>query len=430
MPACGVPTSDIGKYYSFDWGDAHFASIDSNLLQSPSTAQMLTWLNNDLASTGKYLKIVFFHHPPYPTGTHLNDPLCALALQNVIPIMERHGVQLVLNGHEHGYERSWPLAAGQKVTSGPSTTYVISGGGGGEQEFVGSRPECAIALAVNNYLRVDVDNNQLTFTATGLGGNVIEQTTLTPPPALPGTAVLSIGDFTPSVASGSLASIFGQSLAIRPASSSGFPLPDQLGGVSVTANGKPVPLIYSSPTQLNVQIPYDVSGQVTIEVTTPNGSATSTIQVAPVAPSIIAVASGNAVCSASNPAEPGGYLTIYGTGLGAPVSPVATGQAAPGVANSMASPVQVWLGNTLLQPAYAGLAPGFAGLSQINVEIPAGLASGVYPLSIASGAASSVAQNLTVGSGAGTGHSRSGEFAASVPKAIAKHLTLLLTSRR
>jgi len=90
-------------------------------------------------------------------------------------------------------------------------------------------------------------------------------------------------------------------------------------------------------------------------------------------------------------------VTVYGTGLGAPVSKVATGQAAPEVANPMAAPIQVWLGNIPLQPAYAGLAPDFVGLSQINFAVPDGLSSGVYPLRIASGSATSLPQNLTVG---------------------------------
>ncbi len=140
-PVSNVPAAVLGRYYSFDWGDAHFVSLDSNLMPTDSASQMLAWLDSDLAATGKYWKIVFLHHPPYPTGTHLNDPICALVQQNVTPIVERHGVQLVLSGHEHGYERSWPLAGGQRVdssASGPSTTYVITGGGGQAMEEVGS----------------------------------------------------------------------------------------------------------------------------------------------------------------------------------------------------------------------------------------------------------------------------------------------------
>jgi uncharacterized protein (TIGR03437 family) len=404
-PASNVPPEDIGRYYSFDWGDAHFVSVDSNLLPTTASARMLSWLDSDLAATGKYWKIVFLHHPPYPTGTHLNDPICALVQQNVTPIVESHGVQLLLTGHEHGYERSWPLVGGQPVNSGPSTTYVITGGGGGILEEVGSLPQCAISVQAFNYLRVDVNGNQLALNAIGLSGNVIDNITLAPQPVVAANAVVSIGDYTPAIASGSLAGIFGQNLAIRPLSSSALPLPSQLGGVSVTANGNPIPLLYVSPTQINVQIPYEISGQVTLQINTPNGSASNTLPVMPLAPSIVAVTAQNALCSAANPAPQGGYVTVYVTGLGAPVSPIATGQAAPPVANSMVARVQIWLGGTPLEPSYAGLAPGFVGLSQVNFLIPSSWPDGVYPLSIAAGSATSQPANLNVGS---TAMARSG----------------------
>ncbi len=394
---CGVPTQDTGRYYSFDWGDAHFVSIDSNLLPTPDAAsRMLAWLDADLAATGKFWKIVFLHHPPYPTGFHLGDPICVLVQQNVTPIVENRGVQLVLAGHEHGYERSWPLLGGQQVYSGPSTTYVISGGGGGAMETVGSLPQCALSIQAFHYLRVDMNDTQLSVTATGIDGSTVDQFSLAPPPVLPASSVVSVGDLTPAIASGSLASIFGQNLAIRPAVAKNFPLPNQLGGVTVTANGVPVPVLYASPSQLNVQIPYEVSGQVSLQVNTQNGSSSTSIQVSPVAPSILAIAVQNALCTPANPAQQSGMVVIYATGLGAAVSPVATGQAAQG-ASPMAAPVQVWLGSIALRPLYAGLAPGLAGVNQINFVIPASLQDGVYFLRITAGTASSQPQSLSVG---------------------------------
>jgi uncharacterized protein (TIGR03437 family) len=81
-----------------------------------------------------------------------------------------------------------------------------------------------------------------------------------------------------SIAAGSLASVFGQNLVI--------------------------------------QVPYEVSGQVTLQINTPNGSAATGFHASQLAPSIIAVASQNALCSPSNPAISGGQVTIYATGLG------------------------------------------------------------------------------------------------------------------
>lgn len=398
-PVSNVPAAALGRYYSFDWGDAHFVSIDSNLMLTASESQMLSWLDGDLAATGKFWKIVFLHHPPYPTGTHLGDPICVAVQQSVTPIVESHGVQLVLSGHEHGYERSWPLVGGQVVDSGQSTTYVITGGGGQFMEQVGSLPQTAISVAAFHYLRVDVNATQLSLRAMGLSGNTIDEIAIAPPPVVTANGVVNIGDYMPAIASGSLASVFGQNLAIRPLASSGFPLPSQLGAVTITANGQPAPLLYVSPTQINIQIPYEISGQTTLQVTTPNGSASATIFVEPVAPAIIVVTAQNVLCSAANPAQPSESVAVYATGFGAASSMVATGQAVPG-AIPMAAPVWVLFGSAVLEPSYAGTAPGYAGVSEVSFTIPAHCAPGVYPLSIVVGSVTSQPVNLSVGSSA------------------------------
>jgi len=395
-PASGVDPQDVGHYYSFDWGDAHFVSIDSNRLSDPAADRMLAWLDADLAATRKYWKIAFLHHPAYPTGAHLGDPLCALAMQNVNPILERRGVQLVLAGHEHGYARSFPLTGNEKADpSLPSTTYLITGGGGAGLVKMGPLPQCAVVLSAFNYLRVDVEETALTFTATGLDGAAIDRVTLTPPPAVAANGIVNGGDFSAAIAPGSVVSIFGQNFAIRGNAFSALPLPTELSGVSVTANGIPAPLFYVSPGQINIQLPYEVSGQVELRITTPNGSATGIVNVTTVAPSILAVVSGSHLVSSSNPAIPGSYLTVYATGLGKPTGFCPTGQATSG-AMPVAAPVQVEFGGTTVQPAYAGLAPLFAGLNQVNVEVPRGLAPGIYPLRLATSGALSGSVSVQV----------------------------------
>jgi len=403
-PVCGVPTADLGRYYSFDWGDAHFVSVDSNLLPTNGAQRMLSWLDNDLAASGKYWKIVFLHHPPYPTGAHLNDPICALVHKDVNPIVERHGVQLVLSGHEHGYERSYPLAGDQPVGAAlPSTTYVISGGGGMTLEKVGSLPQCALSVAAFNYVRVDVAGPELTVKAIGLDGGTLDVFSLNPVPAIAPNGVLNAGDFTPNVASGSLVSIFGQNLAIRPATSSNFPLPTQLGGLAVSVNGENVPLLYVSPTQINLQMPYAASGQVNLQVTTANGQASAQLAVAPTAPAILAIVSGAALVSPANPCQAGGEVTLYMTGLGAPSEPVTTGQAAPQSPNPVLARVQILLGRRALQPSYAGMSPGFAGVSQVNFTLPPDLFEGTYTMRVEAGGAVSQPSDLIVGSVSGDG---------------------------
>jgi uncharacterized protein (TIGR03437 family) len=390
-----VPAQDRGRYYSYDWGDVHFTTVDTNLLSdAAASARMLTWLDADLGASTKYWRLVFLHHPSYPTGAHLGDPLCVLAQQKVNPIVEKHGVPLVLSGHEHGYERTFPLVGGQKAAPGaPSTTYVISGGGGADLVNVGSLPQVALSQSVNNYLRVDVSGWSLRYTAKGLNGGVIDTVTVAPPPVV--TGVANAGDYSKNIAPGSLVSIFGQNLSVRQSVPKQFPLPAQIDGMSVTVNGAPAPILFASPGQVNVQIPYGITGNVTIQVTTPNGLTTKTVAIAPTAPSILAVVSGNALVSAANPAVSGGYVTVYAIGLGTPQASCPAGQASAS-ANAVMASVQVMLGTTALQPAYAGLAPGFAGLNQVNVQIPAETSSKMYTLQLIAGGVSSTPVSINV----------------------------------
>ena len=108
--AGGVP-SGTEHYYSFDHGNIHFISLDSMTASRAPNGTMATWLADDLASTTATWIIAFFHHPPYTKGSHNSDAETELIemRQNILPILESGGVDLVLNGHSHCYERSFLL---------------------------------------------------------------------------------------------------------------------------------------------------------------------------------------------------------------------------------------------------------------------------------------------------------------------------------
>jgi uncharacterized protein (TIGR03437 family) len=396
-PESGVPALDLGRYYSFNWGSAHFVSVDSNLLPTSRAAAMLAWLDADLAATDQHWRIVFLHHTPYPTGYHLGDPICAAVQQFVNPIVERHGVQLLLAGHEHGYERTYPLAGGQIVAaSAPSTTYVVTGGGGGALETVGSTPQTAISLQAFHYLRVDVNGQTLTLSAIGLDGSEIDQVTLGGAAPMAIHSVLSTGDYNSLIAPGSLVAISGQNLAPTNAVSSGYPLPTALSGVSLKAAGQSVPLLSVSSTQIRAQVPYGISGPVTLEVTTPNGFASTAITVLKVAPSLLEIVSKNGLITGANPARPGGGVSLYLTGMGEVQGGIESGHAAPPASLPVVSPVEVWLGSTRLEPRFAGMAQGHAGVYRADVEIPGDLPDGVYAIRVVAGGVSSRPVNLDV----------------------------------
>ena len=103
--AGGVP-SYSKAYYSFDYGNIHFISLNSTDWQG---SQMLEWLYADLSKSEPTWTIVFWHHPAYSRGAYDSDVSSELALMRteVMPILERYGVDLILTGHNHCYERSY-----------------------------------------------------------------------------------------------------------------------------------------------------------------------------------------------------------------------------------------------------------------------------------------------------------------------------------
>jgi hypothetical protein len=107
----GGVSSGTEHYYSFDYGNIHFISLDSMTASRSASGAMATWLQNDLASTTATWIIAFFHHPPYTKGSHNSDTETELIEMraNILPILEAGGVDLVLSGHSHSYERSYLL---------------------------------------------------------------------------------------------------------------------------------------------------------------------------------------------------------------------------------------------------------------------------------------------------------------------------------
>src|SRR6185295_112429 len=131
--AGGVP-SGTEKYYSFDYGRIHFIALDSMTSSRQPGSPMLTWLLNDLESTSQDWIIAFWHHPPYTKGSHNSDTETELIemRQNVLPILEAGGVDLVLTGHSHCYERSFFINGHYGSSTTFNNTMKIDGGSGRE----------------------------------------------------------------------------------------------------------------------------------------------------------------------------------------------------------------------------------------------------------------------------------------------------------
>ena len=105
----GGVASGTEAYYSFDYANIHFVCLDSHDSDRAPNGAMAQWLKADLAATTRDWIIAFFHHPPYSKGTHDSDREGRLVdmRQNFLPILEAGGVDVVLTGHSHVYERSF-----------------------------------------------------------------------------------------------------------------------------------------------------------------------------------------------------------------------------------------------------------------------------------------------------------------------------------
>jgi uncharacterized protein (TIGR03437 family) len=226
-------------------------------------------------------------------------------------------------------------------------------------------------------------------------------------PVVSANGVVNAASFASQVSPGALATVFGTNFALRNAGAKA-PLPLSLGGVSVSVNGQAAPILFVTPAQVNFQVPWETalgsSATVTVSV---NGGASNSInvQVLGAAPGLFSLSSGHAVVQNSdytlndpgNPAKAGSTIIAYLTGSG-PVSPaVADGAITPGdplVSASSASSATV--GSSPAHIAFAGLAPGFVGLVQVNVVVPSDLQTGDYPLAVTIGSETSNAATISV----------------------------------
>ncbi|MFK7924426.1 MAG: Ig-like domain-containing protein, partial [Bacteroidia bacterium] len=132
----GGLASGTEAYYSYDYGNVHFISMDSHDSDRSIAGGMLTWLTNDLAATDQEWIVVYFHHPPYTKGSHDSDNIGDSGgrmrdmRENALPILEDYGVDLVLSGHSHSYERSFLLDGHYDVSSTLTPAMIVDGGNG------------------------------------------------------------------------------------------------------------------------------------------------------------------------------------------------------------------------------------------------------------------------------------------------------------
>lgn len=149
-----LPGDNGEKWYSYDYGRVHFVALDTEADYRTQAA----WLDEDLAASSAPWTIVYMHKPPYSSGAHGSD----LSLRNKLaPVLKRHGVQLVLSGHDHNYERMIPQFG---------TAYVVTGGGGIGTKSVGNSSFTAFSEDVIHFVYVEVGVDVLVLHAIDATG--------------------------------------------------------------------------------------------------------------------------------------------------------------------------------------------------------------------------------------------------------------------
>ncbi|WP_169089348.1 phosphodiester glycosidase family protein [Paenibacillus sp. PL91] len=113
-----------GSNFSFDVKDTHFVVMNTEM-SSQIFDEQAQWLDEDLGKSDKKWKVIFFHQGPYGS-IYANEKVQS----TWVPIFDKHGVDLVMNGHDHIYMRSHPMKGGEKVAEGQGTRYVIGGSSG------------------------------------------------------------------------------------------------------------------------------------------------------------------------------------------------------------------------------------------------------------------------------------------------------------
>ncbi|HET6203050.1 MAG TPA: metallophosphoesterase family protein [Planctomycetota bacterium] len=249
LDAFCVPTSGPGgeRYYSFDRGPVHFVCADSDPLSGPPSgcsslsafAAQAAWLDADLAASNASWKIVFFHHPPYSDSNHGDDPDVQAIF---VPIFEARGVDLVLSGHDHCYERFPPMVGGAPASGG--VRYMVAGTGGASLYGINPGPLLEFGAVTHGALVGDVRGNQIRLRFFGADssnfGQVLDE------------IVMSKGPTTPVLEASALTVPLGGSLSLGLTAEAGQGYVLAFGTTSAYGEAPPHGILLLAPAGINV----------------------------------------------------------------------------------------------------------------------------------------------------------------------------------
>jgi hypothetical protein len=160
-----------GLYYSFDSGDLHVTVLDTGLVDNaPPDANMVAWLEKDLAATKAPWKIVSLHQPFFNLGGHASH----WGQKDVLPLLEKYGVDMVVSGHSHMYERFVPIGP----SGGKPILHITAGGGGAPLYDLRPSPLLDASHLVYHYCLFEIQGDRLQMTVKTPDGNTLDSLVL------------------------------------------------------------------------------------------------------------------------------------------------------------------------------------------------------------------------------------------------------------
>jgi len=183
LPRNGPVGIDPDLVYHFECGDAFFAVLDSTLAVSGAdqAKRQAEWLDQALKETRATWKFAIFHHPVYPSHPWRDSPAMR---EHWVPIFDKHHVDLLLQGHDHAYLRTYPLRANHRAKGpGQGTIYLIAVSG---DKFVDQGPRDYIEVGFTRlptYQTIDINAhlNRLSYRAWTEDGKIVDEFTIDKP---------------------------------------------------------------------------------------------------------------------------------------------------------------------------------------------------------------------------------------------------------
>jgi 3',5'-cyclic AMP phosphodiesterase CpdA len=171
------------RFYAFRHANALFVCLDVESSAFGYGSQQYLWLVETLATSTSRWKFVYFHEPPYSSAG--GNGVLRLILA---PVFERYGVDVVFCGHEHLYERTFPIR--EFGFPGPGVVYITEGGGGADLDTFQKKSFSAFVVSRFGYTIGDVSGSRLVLSAHDTDGSVFDSVVLekAPPASSPGPA--------------------------------------------------------------------------------------------------------------------------------------------------------------------------------------------------------------------------------------------------